>query len=1297
MKPKILGLVVIALFLLAPVPCWAATRTWDGGGGSDTNWNTAANWSSNSIPGSSDIAAFDSTSTNNCTINVSISVAGIVIQSGYTGTITQASGNTITVGTSDFTQTAGTFTGGNSSIDCNDVFTLTAGTFTSTSGTLFIADNFRISGGTFNHNSATVKMDDSSSKTIDIGSATLNHFIIEKGAGTLTVTGTADVNGNLTITSAGSIRTGTINVAGNVTSTDTSVSGTANLKFDGTGAQTLTASGADFPNGTFTLDKSSGAVTLASDVTVGPALTITNGTLSQGASYKLTASAGITVGAGGILLNTGTGDLTLGGNLANSGTVTLDSNGSGSGNNDILVRSTNTTKRTWSGAGTFTLTDLDVARMMVGATPGTLTVMSGTDSENNTNWIFSDLDPVLHHKMDDGSGTTSSDSSGNGYDGTLLGGIIWTTDRAPLAATNSYANSFDGADDSISVADAALLNPTLAFTLSAWIKPASVAAGVVLAKWSAAANKRQYALRLSGGKLVLEVSTNGQSGTVRSVTSSGSITAESWTHVAGVYEADTMKVYVDGTSTSASFSLAGAFSSNPLLRMGREEDGTYFNGLIDEVRIYNRALTDSEISALAEKDTTPPEVPSGLILEATSDGLGIKATVTAPSDTDVAELIWRYNSADGNTTVSAPSNSTQGTAFGAGVTTGVTASSVQEITASPLPNLKTYAVAVWAKDSAGNISTSGAAGSFYLAPPTPRLVITASSAGMVAAQAGSTQIFTITARDADNNVITSYAGPYTLTWTPQGGSAVTLVSNSTSGWSSGAVTASVTIGGSNAGSGSLQAVDNSTNDLDPGSFSFLWYPASFSVTTSSSTLVAGTPFTLNVAAKDLADATVTRYAGTAALNLIYELPDSGAKPLSKTSVIPAEFTNGLAAVSVTYLDAGRIKIQAQDTTLVSGVTITGTSETKIFSPALFKVVLSPLPARLTKVYVGQPFDVSVEALAADQATLTPNYGGTVALSASGGGVGPSTYAFLPAVDRGKHLFTGIRATSSGEVVFSAQEGSIVGTSAPLGVRAGILVINPVQGLPGELKTTAFILDQGTNQVVSEDDSTRFLLILENPTEGSVATSPAAVTPVRVSSGIAALTVTKPDQGQVTVRGTVLGFSMPSVSAPLKWVSTAAQSGSALTVLQFEQGAVSRPQFSPVLSLGQTREGLRPPPDFQTMDSFRQGPSRFDTQVSTGYTLVAPPSRGRRQGQNPSFGPGGPFERLEGSEVMQQIFQGNVPGGWGPSEGFEGGPAWMMGPGLGGQQVTPWGDTGRDFFQENLTGESETEEKKEEGE
>ncbi len=81
------------------------------------------------------------------------------------------------------------------------------------------------------------------------------------------------------------------------------------------------------------------------------------------------------------------GDLTLGGNLSNSGTINVDSGGTGCGVDDILIRSSvAATQRLWSGSGTFTLQDVDVQDQ---AGTAAITAYSSTNTGNNgTNWTF---------------------------------------------------------------------------------------------------------------------------------------------------------------------------------------------------------------------------------------------------------------------------------------------------------------------------------------------------------------------------------------------------------------------------------------------------------------------------------------------------------------------------------------------------------------------------------------------------------------------------------------------------------------------------------------------------------------------------------------------------------------------------------------------------------------------------------------------------------------------------------------------------------------------------------------------
>lgn len=136
----------------------AATIQWDGGGAADTNWSNAVNWSTDTVPGSGDVALFNASSTTNTLIDVDIQVSGISVESGYIGTITQASA--VTTGTNGFTLNGGTFIAGSGTLDINDGFTITGSAIFNASTTpIFVSGNWNNGGGTFNAGTSTTTLD----------------------------------------------------------------------------------------------------------------------------------------------------------------------------------------------------------------------------------------------------------------------------------------------------------------------------------------------------------------------------------------------------------------------------------------------------------------------------------------------------------------------------------------------------------------------------------------------------------------------------------------------------------------------------------------------------------------------------------------------------------------------------------------------------------------------------------------------------------------------------------------------------------------------------------------------------------------------------------------------------------------------------------------------------------------------------------------------------------------------------------------------------------------------------------
>lgn len=200
---------------------------------------------------------------------------------------------------------------------------------------------------------------------------------------------------------------------------------------------------------------------------------------------------------------------------------------------------------------------------------------------------------VAAYSFDEGSGETLSDRTGNGHDGSISG-PTWTTD-----GKHGGALSFDGIDDLVTIADTSDLDLTTGMTLQAWIRPSTATSN-----WHAAIVKEipgdlAYGLYPTGPQ--------GPSGWIydndwKVAIDPDPIPGTTWTHLALTYDGTTLRLYVDGTET-ASTTHTGTIvtSSNPLRLGGNTIWGEHLDGRLDDVRIYNRALTPAEITT--DRDT----------------------------------------------------------------------------------------------------------------------------------------------------------------------------------------------------------------------------------------------------------------------------------------------------------------------------------------------------------------------------------------------------------------------------------------------------------------------------------------------------------------------------------------------------------------------------------------------------------------------------------------------------------------------------------------------------------------------
>ena len=246
-----------------------------------------------------------------------------------------------------------------------------------------------------------------------------------------------------------------------------------------------------------------------------------------------------------------------------------------------------------------------------------------SDPSNEAQAIVQAPPPVAAYGFDAGSGTTAADQSGNGNTGTIAN-ATWAT-----IGKFGKALSFNGTNAAVTVPDSSSLDLTTGMTLEAWVNP------------NPGGDFRTLVVKERPGDLVYGLYSSSDTnrpqsqvtigGTVRLLNGTATIPTGAWTHLAATYDGTTQRLYVNGTQVST-LAVSGAIttSNNPLKIGGNSIWAEWFTGLIDEVRVYNRALSAAEIQAdmntsITPSDQTPPSAPG---------------TLTATGSLNSAQLNW---------------------------------------------------------------------------------------------------------------------------------------------------------------------------------------------------------------------------------------------------------------------------------------------------------------------------------------------------------------------------------------------------------------------------------------------------------------------------------------------------------------------------------------------------------------------------------------------------------------------------------------------------------------------------------
>jgi len=215
-------------------------------------------------------------------------------------------------------------------------------------------------------------------------------------------------------------------------------------------------------------------------------------------------------------------------------------------------------------------------------------------------------DEIAIYSLDQSSGNSATDSSGNAYHGTITG-ATWVVGR------KGNALSFDGNDDRVDLGNMQVLAGSSGLTISAWFNPRVIPTGtnnLDAVIWQHDSWDNFVGMRFDSNA-------QGFYGSIRkngAMCSAGipysTLATNRWHHVVFIFDKGTGKIFLNGAlngscNNSASFTSAPDLSNNMYLGTLNLEANHYFNGVVDEVRIFNRVLTAAEVLELSKVRSSP--------------------------------------------------------------------------------------------------------------------------------------------------------------------------------------------------------------------------------------------------------------------------------------------------------------------------------------------------------------------------------------------------------------------------------------------------------------------------------------------------------------------------------------------------------------------------------------------------------------------------------------------------------------------------------------------------------------------
>lgn len=237
-------------------------------------------------------------------------------------------------------------------------------------------------------------------------------------------------------------------------------------------------------------------------------------------------------------------------------------------------------------------------------------------------------------KLNEGSGSTAVDLSGNGNNGTWNGTQAGTSGYYSPGYNHVWAGQFDGSTDYIDLGNPAILTANY-ITVACWVKPSSFPSFTTPLSRIASNGAPAWEIFTQNNQVGAEVD-NGS--TYASVQTGSILSAGIWTHVAFTYDGNTLTLYVNGALQSTA-PLTGTIAITTVdALIGKRWDGNYFPGEIDDVQIYNIAVTAAQVNQLYTGSGSSGSTPTTTSLTSSQSpsNSGSSVTFTATVSPSVA-------------------------------------------------------------------------------------------------------------------------------------------------------------------------------------------------------------------------------------------------------------------------------------------------------------------------------------------------------------------------------------------------------------------------------------------------------------------------------------------------------------------------------------------------------------------------------------------------------------------------------------------------------------------------------------